>query len=38
MDTIYVSIHHSTIEVQWKYEIPREFHLVLLQEVCGHEG
>jgi hypothetical protein len=23
---IYVSIHHSTIEVQWKYEIPREFH------------
>jgi len=26
MDTIYMSIHHSTIEVQWKYGIPREFH------------
>jgi hypothetical protein len=26
MDTIYVSIHHSTIEVQWKYGIPQEFH------------
>jgi len=36
MDTIYVSIHHSTIEVQWKYGIPREFYWVLLQEVWGH--
>jgi hypothetical protein len=25
MDTIYVSIHHSTIEAHWKYGIPREF-------------
>jgi len=36
MDTIYMSIHHSTIEVQWKYGIPREFHWVLLQEIWWH--
>jgi len=37
MDTICVNIHHSIIEVHWKYGTPQEFQWALLQEVCGHE-